>query len=325
MSLRMIPRVSILIPTINRGHLLDKSLYLLTKQTVQDFEVIILDDDSQDASMYIAQKYMDHIHLRYFLFQGKSSRPEHLRYSSAGRLLNFGVRSIATSNLILYTDPEVMPLPTFVEQHILSHTPGYVITDPEFIAKGIPGDSSEAPIVIQDDVSYIVKGLSYKLWKEHVKHFGRFEDHDWSDILGTWNNLWARTLTLPTNYFGEVREYSYRHGSQDFWGFCGSQGGLSFDRDKFIQMGGYDEDIDSPGEWGGEDSELYIRQNNHGLRLIENANARAIHVYHPKPGYNTKKFDRIRAIANDPTHLYANQERSDWGGWKQGIYEVDLG
>lgn len=89
-------------------------------------------------------------------------------------------------------------------------------------------------------------------------------------------------------------------------------------------MGGYDESIATPGEWGGEDTELQYRQTHHGVVILENPNIQAVHCYHPKAGYSDDRFEKIRKLADDPTHLFANVDRPDWGKWTEKIVEVKL-
>jgi len=326
-------KISILIPTINRAHFLENSLFLYTQQTMprEDFEIIILDDDSRDGTVQLAQKYARDLQLRYFLFQGKNKLPSKLRYSSAGRMLNFGVRTVAQSDLILYSDPEVMPLPAFVEGHYLSHQPGHVVKEPAYIAPGIPGRIKEGHNYTIGDDAYIVKGLCHKFWEEHTRWFGCYEDHDWKDIITTWNRLWDLAAKLPKDFLGTPMapvsshgDFSYSSGAQDFWGFVGSQAGLSFGKVPFCKMGGYDEGIDTPGEWGCEDTELQYRQAHHGLVLLNNPNIQAVHCYHPKPGYRKGKFEEIRKLADDPTHLFGNVNNPGWGEWREHIVEVRL-
>ncbi len=51
------PLVSVIIPTFNRAHLLDKTLDSVLSQTFKDFEIIVIDDASVDGTQDLLSKY----------------------------------------------------------------------------------------------------------------------------------------------------------------------------------------------------------------------------------------------------------------------------
>ncbi len=51
------PLVSVIIPTFNRSHLLEKTINSVLKQTFRDFEIIIIDDGSTDNTQILLNKY----------------------------------------------------------------------------------------------------------------------------------------------------------------------------------------------------------------------------------------------------------------------------
>lgn len=51
------PEVSVIIPAYNAGNYIEKCLLSLQNQTFKDFEIIVIDDASQDQTAQIAQKY----------------------------------------------------------------------------------------------------------------------------------------------------------------------------------------------------------------------------------------------------------------------------
>jgi glycosyltransferase involved in cell wall biosynthesis len=55
--LSRIPKVSIVIPSYNYGHYMGATIESILAQTYTDFELLILDDGSQDDSFTIAQRY----------------------------------------------------------------------------------------------------------------------------------------------------------------------------------------------------------------------------------------------------------------------------
>jgi glycosyltransferase involved in cell wall biosynthesis len=55
--MKTVPLVSVIIPTFNRAHLLGKTLDSVLSQTFKDFEVIVIDDASVDATQALLSKY----------------------------------------------------------------------------------------------------------------------------------------------------------------------------------------------------------------------------------------------------------------------------
>ena len=106
-------KISIVIPIFDRAQLLAYSLYLYTKQTMKDFEIIIVDDGSMDNALEVCKAFSKYLKIRYFY----SNRKDGSVYQSGGPLINFAVKNIALADVILYSDAEVMPFPNFVENH----------------------------------------------------------------------------------------------------------------------------------------------------------------------------------------------------------------
>jgi len=319
-------KISVVIPTYNRGHFLAYSLYLYAKQTMRDFEIIVIDDGSIDNTFEICKAFGKFLNIRYF----QSDRKSESIYQSGGPLINFAVKNIALGSIILYSDPEVMPFPNFVESHYGSHQIDTVITEPMYIASGVPGKIRDN-VIIRDGTKNCVKGLTLKTWIDHVRILGYWEDWKNSgaikNIKEFWNDMWAKIMQLPMNYIGDPNMgYGYADGEQHFWGFQGSQAGLSFPKDIFIQIHGWDESIEKPGYWMGEDGEFGARMIKHGVGVIENPNIKAVHIYHPKPQTYTDEERKKYVVkkCEDPDYKIANQD-IDWGSAERlKIKEIEL-
>ena len=53
------PKVSVIIPTYNRAHLLERSMRSVLAQTFKDFELIVVDDGSSDNTSEVVKKFSD--------------------------------------------------------------------------------------------------------------------------------------------------------------------------------------------------------------------------------------------------------------------------
>ena len=63
-----VPFISIVVPVYNREELLPRCLDTLVYQTLQDIEIIIVDDFSTDHSMEISRKYQDLFSEKVFVY-----------------------------------------------------------------------------------------------------------------------------------------------------------------------------------------------------------------------------------------------------------------
>jgi glycosyltransferase involved in cell wall biosynthesis len=95
----LMPRVSVIIPTYNRAHLIGQAIDSLLAQTYHDFEVIVVDDGSTDNTQAVLSRYGDRIT---YIFQ-KNAGP------SAAR--NTGIRA-SKGELLAFLDSDDMMSPT---------------------------------------------------------------------------------------------------------------------------------------------------------------------------------------------------------------------
>lgn len=109
------PLISIVIPGHNRSHLFSRSLYGYARQTLRDFEIIYLDDDSDDMTDLLCNVNAPGmgVDLKRFWFHKR----ERNVFRDGGGLLNYGIRA-AAGDFILISSPEVIPGRTLCESMI---------------------------------------------------------------------------------------------------------------------------------------------------------------------------------------------------------------
>ena len=101
------PLVSIIIPTYNRAHTIERALRSVTKQSLQDFEILVVDDASTDNTAAVIHQFADP-RIQYF-------RHEENRFAGAAR--NTGMEA-ATGKYIAFLDSDDAWLPEKLERQV---------------------------------------------------------------------------------------------------------------------------------------------------------------------------------------------------------------
>lgn len=109
--------ISVVIPTYNRATLLGHTLERLADQTVppQDYEVIVADDGSSDATADVAKSFAPRLQLQYHFQEDLGFR------AAAAR--NAGAR-LASGEVLVFLDTGTLPGPGFVAGHRDAHRSG---------------------------------------------------------------------------------------------------------------------------------------------------------------------------------------------------------
>ena len=103
------PKVSIIIPTYNRPKLFKRAIQSVLKQTYKNFEVIVIDDSTNDETKKIVENFNDK-RIRYIHNEKKTNLP---------KARNQGVReSSLESKYIVFLDDDNEFLPQFLEKSI---------------------------------------------------------------------------------------------------------------------------------------------------------------------------------------------------------------
>lgn len=92
-------KYSLIVPVFNRPDEVDELLDSLTRQTVRDFEVIIVEDGSQTPCEEVCATYSDRLNLQYFM------KPN----SGPGQSRNYGVERANGEYMIILDSDVVLP------------------------------------------------------------------------------------------------------------------------------------------------------------------------------------------------------------------------
>lgn len=97
------PKVSVVIPLFNKGQYIARALDSVLAQTIQDFEVVIVDDGSTDNAEEIIKRYSD-------------SRIRYISQQNSGVSIarNAGIKE-ARADIICFLDADDEYLPKFIE------------------------------------------------------------------------------------------------------------------------------------------------------------------------------------------------------------------
>lgn len=253
--------VSVILPTYNKASYLDLTLTGYELQTYKEFEILLVDDGSQDNTREIINKYMDKLNIKY-IYQQNAGR-------SAAK--NAALRQVA-GEYIIFADDDRIPDPRFVSEHLQT----------------LKKDSSFVTIGSKYEVlSNWHDGL--KLKKKVVKDilFRNYEDMRYlleNDMLITSNMLLSSfnkviqqfLIDESVDNFAKIRDtYGERLDGFYFnWAIATTGNmGLKVPEDEIV----FDEEMKG---WGGEDNEYAYQLNRLGYKFIFAEHAINYHQYH---------------------------------------------
>ncbi len=104
-------KISVIIPAHNASRTLTITLDALRRQTFRDFEVVVVDDASEDATSWVADSYSPHLDLQIV------RPPENL---GRARARNLGIER-ARGDILLLLDSDIEPVPDYVSLHVTLH------------------------------------------------------------------------------------------------------------------------------------------------------------------------------------------------------------
>jgi glycosyltransferase involved in cell wall biosynthesis len=238
-------KCSVIIPTYNRVSLLRHTLDSLTMQNMSpdQFEVLVVDDGSSDATADMVKDFSDSLNLRYFFQEDKGWRTAQAR--------NVGIAN-ATTDICVFVDAGVLPHSGCLTAHVASH------------------EEAKGPVAV---CGYVYGFDMHDRDAEAITQTIEFGDPD-----GTIERMSAqgKWLDIREYFYGKYGDYfNYLPAPWIIYWTCNASAGTELAR----SVGGFDEAFT---RWGGEDVDFGYRLYNKGAEFLLNRQASAIHCPHHK-------------------------------------------
>ena len=192
------PRVSVVIPTYNRGELLCETIDSVLAQTYHDFEIIVVDDGSTDNTAQLLSRYQDDVRLVYRAHKN----------SGVAATRNYGIR-LARGEFLAFLDSDDRWLPQKLERQVqfADAHPEYGLIATEisnFNKRGVVVETKNKAAAYRIKNGHVVEELLFGNWiqtstvlarRECVQAVGGFDEEvgqfgeDWL----TWMRIASRS------------------------------------------------------------------------------------------------------------------------------------
>lgn len=205
-----IREVSVIIPTCNRANLVKRALHSVLEQTFRDFEVIVVDDASQDNTKEVVASFADE--------RVKYIKHDKNRGGSAAR--NSGIKA-AKGKYIAFLDDDDEWMPTKIEKQVRKFTElkknvgvvycGYCcVYDGRVVKEVLP--KSRGNIYEESLMRCIINGITPLVRRECFDITGYFDEslpscQDW--------DMWIRVAKYyDVDFVPEIEAKVHMSGSQ---------------------------------------------------------------------------------------------------------------
>jgi glycosyltransferase involved in cell wall biosynthesis len=258
--------ISIIMPTYNKATLLNLTLASFVHQTSKQFELIIIDDGSNDDTEHIVQSYKNKLNLLY------------MKQSNLGRsqARNAGIMA-SSGTFLVFNDDDRIVRDDFIAEH--------------------------TKVLMDDNDAMVIggKGRVLTVWQKNKLPFRKNDTNILSERFGVeWREIskskyaeLIRTDDLEFNFEATIKkiflgnEFDTGHTLgvtideiPDFrlgW-LIGTTANLSVRKDAVMDVGLFDTAFKG---WGMEDTDLCYRLQMHGLNVKEYSPAYNYHQIHP--------------------------------------------
>lgn len=251
--------VSVIFTTYNQPQWLQKVLWGFECQTHKNFEIVIADDGSQEATRELVHNFLENSHLRI----------QHIWHPDEGYqkcpILNKAIVA-SKADYLIFTDGDCIPRADFVAQHIQRRKQGYFLS----------GGTLRLPL-----------DLSQHIERSHIQSQKAFE-LKWLYQNGLPKTFKSTKLVKSRWYTTLMNALTPTKAS---WNGHNSSGW----KHDIVAINGFNETM----HYGGQDRELGERLQNYGLRSRQIRYAAiCIHLEHGRPYKTKESIERNRAIRN---------------------------
>lgn len=182
---------TVIIPTYNRAKLLELTLRsLVNNGQYPSFEVIVVDDGSEDDTKDVVEKFSSKLNIRYFFQQHKGFR--------VARARNIGINN-ALGEITIFLDCGVLASKNFIMEHTQAHSGndvviGYVVGYDDFNEN----EKHLSSLVDLDDIDksidILLKNRIYDMRETYYSRYGE-ELKRWRT---PWCIFWTANVSIGT-------------------------------------------------------------------------------------------------------------------------------
>ena len=183
---------SIIIPLYNRPQEIDELLFTLQQQEYKNFEVLVIEDGSENDAQSIVESYSGQLNIRYFVKENEGQ----------GFTRNYGFERALGDYFIIFDSDCLIP------RNYLTNV--YAHLQKEYLdVFGGPDAAHESFTPVQKAISYSMTSLfTTGGIRGKKKHVGQF--HPRSFNMGVSRKVWDRTGGFILTRLGEDIEFSIR-------------------------------------------------------------------------------------------------------------------
>lgn len=169
---------SVIIPTRNREKIINKCVECIINQTYPLYEVIVVDDGSEDNTKESLARFSKYDNFRYIQVPERKG-PAYCR--------NLGVKE-SKGEIIIFIDSDIFVLPDFIEGHIethKSHPEGIVAIGPVIAISELDGDLPKKGSILDFSNAYFASGNASLPRDIYLKVRGFdevFNVYGWEDV-----------------------------------------------------------------------------------------------------------------------------------------------